>query len=52
MKKKYQRPKMELFPCYSEQVIASSFQLDIYKDKNVETEGQVWSNSESDYNIW
>lgn len=52
MKKEYQKPKLEFVQCCSELVIAASFQLEINKDKNVETEGQVWSNEESDFNIW
>lgn len=52
MKKNYQKPNIELVQYHIEQVIASSIQLNINEDTSIESETEIWSNEESNLNIW
>lgn len=52
MKKAYQKPSMELMQYNLEQIIASSLRINIDSDTSIDSETDMWSNSESGYNIW
>lgn len=53
MKKIYQTPSLEVLNILpDEKILNNSFELNIQDDKNITSETDMWSNQESDLNIW
>lgn len=55
MKRKYQKPTSKIIFVGSENMIAGSdnrFQLNINSDAEINQESNIWSNQESNHDIW
>lgn len=53
MKKAYKSPELEVMNVETgENILNNSFGLNIHDDQNIDSEANVWSNQESDLNIW
>lgn len=53
MKKAYKTPELEIMNIQTdENILNNSFTLNVHEDQYIDNEGEVWSNQESDFNIW
>lgn len=53
MKKIYQTPSLEVLNILpDEKILNSSLNLSIHDDNNITNEADMWSNQETELNIW
>lgn len=53
MKKAYKSPELEIINIQTdESILNNSLGINIHENQSIDNEGEVWSNQESDFNIW